>query len=97
MQAPDLFRQQLLAAVPRLRRYARSLTFDAGTADDLVQTALERALSPPFVRNGTYGTRCSTVVLVEHGRLLFLERRFGPDAEVTGQTVQLLALPEGIA
>ena len=45
MQAPDLFRQQLLAAVPRLRRYARSLTFDAGTADDLVQTALERALS----------------------------------------------------
>lgn len=45
MQAPDLFRQQLLAAVPRLRRYARSLTFDVGAADDLVQTALERALS----------------------------------------------------
>ena len=45
VQAPDLFRQQLLAAVPRLRRYARSLTFDAGTADHLVQTALERALS----------------------------------------------------
>lgn len=45
MQAPDLFRQQLLAAVPRLRRYARSLTFDTGAADDLVQTALERALS----------------------------------------------------
>jgi RNA polymerase sigma-70 factor (ECF subfamily) len=35
----------LLAAMPRLRRYARSLTFDASTADDLVQTALERALS----------------------------------------------------
>lgn len=45
MQAPDLFRQQLLAAVPRLRRYARSLLFDPGSADDLVQTALERALS----------------------------------------------------
>ena len=45
MQAPDCFRQQLLAAVPRLRRYARSLTFGTGTADDLVQTALERALS----------------------------------------------------
>lgn len=45
MQAPDIFRQQLLAAIPRLRRYARSLTFDTGTADDLVQTALERALS----------------------------------------------------
>ena len=31
--------------MPRLRRYARSLAFDTSTADDLVQTALERALS----------------------------------------------------
>lgn len=45
MQAPDCFRQQLLAAVPRLRRYARSLTLETAGADDLVQTALERALS----------------------------------------------------
>ena len=45
MDAPESFRQQLLAAIPRLRRYARSLAFDAGSADDLVQTALERALS----------------------------------------------------
>lgn len=45
MQAPAFFRQQLLAAVPRLRRYARSLTFDTHMADDLVQTALERALT----------------------------------------------------
>ena len=44
-QAPDAFRHQLLAAIPRLRRYARSLAFDASTADDLVQTALERALA----------------------------------------------------
>jgi RNA polymerase sigma-70 factor (ECF subfamily) len=43
--APECFRQQLLAAIPRLRRYARSLAFDTGTADDLVQTALERGLS----------------------------------------------------
>ena len=44
MDAPTAFRQQLLGAIPRLRRYARSLVFDASTADDLVQTALERAL-----------------------------------------------------
>jgi RNA polymerase sigma-70 factor, ECF subfamily len=43
--APDSFRQQLLLAIPRLRRYARSLVFDSSAADDLVQTALERALS----------------------------------------------------
>ena len=45
MDAPTAFRQQLLAAIPRLRRYARSLVFDASAADDLVQTALERALA----------------------------------------------------
>ena len=45
MPAPAAFRQQLLGAIPRLRRYARSLVFDAGAADDLVQTALERALT----------------------------------------------------
>jgi len=43
--APASFHHQLLAAIPRLRRYARSLVFDAGAADDLVQTALERALA----------------------------------------------------
>jgi len=38
---------------------------------------LERALSAPFVRHDRYGTRCSTVVLVEHGgRTVVLERRF---------------------
>lgn len=45
MNAPISFRQQLLDAIPRLRRYARSLVFDASAADDLVQTALERALA----------------------------------------------------
>ena len=45
MDAPAAFRQQLLGAIPRLRRYARSLVFDTSAADDLVQTALERALS----------------------------------------------------
>ncbi|MBI3367117.1 MAG: sigma-70 family RNA polymerase sigma factor [Burkholderiales bacterium] len=43
--APATFRQQLLASIPRLRRYARSLTFDPPTADDLVQSTLERALA----------------------------------------------------
>jgi RNA polymerase sigma-70 factor, ECF subfamily len=45
VDAPTAFRQQLLGAIPRLRRYARSLVFDTSAADDLVQTALERALA----------------------------------------------------
>ena len=45
MHAPAAFRQQLVAIIPRLRRYARSLVFDSAAADDLVQTTLERALA----------------------------------------------------
>jgi RNA polymerase sigma-70 factor, ECF subfamily len=45
VQAHDVFREQLLGAIPRLRRYARSLVFDSAAADDLVQTTLERALA----------------------------------------------------
>ena len=44
MDAPPAFRSQLLGVIPRLRRYARTLTFDHATADDLAQQALERAL-----------------------------------------------------
>lgn len=45
MQAPEPFRRQLLQSLPRVRRYARSLTFDSHQADDLAQTTIERALS----------------------------------------------------
>jgi len=38
------FRQKVEAAIPALRRYARALTRDADTADDLVQDTLVRAL-----------------------------------------------------
>lgn len=38
---------------------------------------LERALSAPFVRHDRYGTRCSTLVRIEHGgRTVVHERRF---------------------
>jgi RNA polymerase sigma-70 factor, ECF subfamily len=40
---PPLPQPDLLAALPRLRRYARVLTGDASRADDLVQEALARA------------------------------------------------------
>ena len=39
-----LSEQDLLAEIPRLRRYARALTGDLSRADDLVQDTLERAL-----------------------------------------------------
>jgi anti-sigma factor RsiW len=45
VHAPAPFRQPLLCAMPRLRRYACSLVSEAPAADDLVQTKLERALT----------------------------------------------------
>ena len=38
------FEQELLALLPRLRRFARGLTQNVTDADDLCQTAIERAL-----------------------------------------------------
>ena len=57
MDAPIAFRQQLLGAIPRLRRYARSLVFDPSAADDLVQTALERALAQAQAATSDPGLR----------------------------------------
>jgi len=43
LDAPGLPHPELVAAIPRLRRYARVLTGDAVRADDLVQDTLARA------------------------------------------------------
>jgi RNA polymerase sigma-70 factor (ECF subfamily) len=50
-----LFRSQLVALLPRLRRFARGLTGNADRADDLVQAACERALAR--MEQWTPGTR----------------------------------------
>lgn len=48
---------------------------------------LERALSAPFVRHERYGTRCSTLVRVEHGgRTIVHERRFDPSGAHCGSS-----------
>ena len=53
----------------------------------------ERALSPPFVLGREYGTRCSTVVLVEDSAITFVERRFGPEGVVLGESYERLPRP----
>ncbi len=42
--ATGTFEDEMLALLPRLRRFARSLARDASDADDLCQLAVERAL-----------------------------------------------------
>ncbi|MFH1914480.1 conserved protein of unknown function [Pseudodesulfovibrio profundus] len=50
----EVLRQELVALLPRLRRFARGLTKDPVIADDLVQDACERALERlDQVRKGT--------------------------------------------
>lgn len=44
MTSADPFSSALLEALPRLRRFCRSLTGSASDADDLAQTTIERAL-----------------------------------------------------
>lgn len=46
------FRQNIEAAIPALRRYARALTRDAELADDLVQDTLVRALRSEHLFHG---------------------------------------------
>ncbi len=64
---------------------------DDALPDTGVGLALERALSPPFVRGERYGTRCSSVVLAGDGGIVFAERRFGPDAVRLGDSIVELA------
>lgn len=59
---------------------------DAALPDTGIGLDMERRLSPPFVRDARYGTRCSTVVLVQGDGIRFVERRFGPDAQVLGES-----------
>ncbi|HEY2591205.1 MAG TPA: NRDE family protein [Steroidobacteraceae bacterium] len=54
----------------------------------------ERVLSSAFVLHPEYGTRCSTVVLIDRdGALLVRERRFEPSGNQSGETE--IELPPG--
>jgi uncharacterized protein with NRDE domain len=47
----------------------------------------EPALSPIFIRNPVYGTRCSSVVAIDHqGQGIVVERRYTPAGDVAGET-----------
>jgi uncharacterized protein with NRDE domain len=67
----------------------------AASDEELPQTGLEldweRTLSSPFVLDPRYGTRCSTLCLIDtSGTLLIRERRFDPAGEMTGETEHVL-------
>ena len=54
----------------------------------------EPAFSGVFIRNETYGTRCSTVVAVSSaGAGTIIERRFSPTGDAAGETALSFAWP----
>lgn len=56
---------------------------DAALPDTGVGLALERRLSPAFIEDPRYGTRCSSVVLVDRDGVMLSERRF----DAAGKTI----------
>lgn len=65
---------------------------DASVPSTGLAPELARALSAPFVLHPTFGTRCSTVLLLEPSGAVFLtERRFDANGAVSGETTFELA------
>jgi uncharacterized protein with NRDE domain len=58
-----------------------------GSAPTGLSPEWERTLSSPFVTHPSYGTRCSTVLLIEpSGAAVLVERRFAPSGEIAGDS-----------
>jgi RNA polymerase sigma-70 factor, ECF subfamily len=71
------FRQRVEVAIPALRRYARALTRDSETADDIVQDTLVRALrSEHLFHDGDVRAWLYTILTnLNRNRLRSLSRR----------------------
>jgi uncharacterized protein with NRDE domain len=60
---------------------------DADLPSTGLDREMERLVSAPFIVNPVYGTRCTTVVLLDREGLVRVEeRRYAPDGETTGRT-----------
>jgi uncharacterized protein with NRDE domain len=66
---------------------------DDALPDTGVGLAHERMLSPPFIVSERYGTRASTVILVDRqGNVTMVERSFGPMGVPAGTAALSFAL-----
>lgn len=75
----------------------RTAAPDAELPDTGVGPVRERELSPAFIAGERYGTRASTVLLVDRGGgALFVERRFGAGGAPLGESARRLALQVGM-
>lgn len=84
-------------ALQRLLRDRRPAP-DEALPDTGIGLARERLLSAPFVVSNRYGTRCTTVVLVDRdGGVRIEECRYGRDGEPVGRTALAFGASERAA
>jgi RNA polymerase sigma factor (sigma-70 family) len=79
------FSKMMEAEIPRLRRYARSLTRNDDAADDLVQECLVRALSNRHLWADGTDLRAWLFTIMHNQNVNFVRRavRQGPEVEVS--------------
>jgi uncharacterized protein with NRDE domain len=71
----------------------RTVAPDVELPDSGIGLLRERELSPAFIAGERYGTRASTVMLVNsRDEVMFVERRFGAHGAPLGETAQRLML-----
>lgn len=81
MRDDDAIDDALREILPRLRRFARRLTRDASSADDLVQSTFERALSRWDTRRDDTALRAWLCAIAY--RLFLDDRRRAPPSRGT--------------
>ena len=88
----NTFHRDVEAAIPALRRYARALTRDAETADDLVQDTLERALSRWLLRRADGDVRAWLFTILRNVYFTELRRKRREVEDVEGQHAASIAV-----
>ena len=103
------FEQEIVDLLPRLRRLARALTRDVAAADDLVQIAIERALSRrdqwrPGTRLDSWVMRIMKNAWIDEtrsrsrwGKVLDAEEAGANVSDGSGQTDEQLAIGQALA
>lgn len=71
---------------------------DSDLPDTGITRQREKELSPPFIRGEHYGTRTSTLILVNHrNEVFFHEKRFGPNGAAAGEDARAFRLQKTAA
>ncbi len=88
------FHRELLAVLPRLRSYALSLTGDRELADELVQSAVVKALAQQAsFRPGT--NLGAWLFRIQRNAWIDVFRRRRPTEEINEETMAALSVPPG--